>query len=155
MKVNIKEYLNAMSKEEIRLAEDVQHFADRIENPIIKALLTVIALDSQKHANLYLVAVDLLSEQRRLMSDKDLEELEKELKDHIKEESEHYEEVKKMIEKVGDERVKLVLNVILEDEQKHHKIFKKLNEVVMRKEGLTEDLIWDMVWKEAMMPGGG
>ena len=50
--------------------------------------------------------------------------------------------------------VKQVLQYILDDERRHHELLKKIHELIIEKETLTEQDIWDLAWKDVPWHGG-
>jgi hypothetical protein len=58
---------------------------------------------------------------------------------------------------VEDEKVKLLLSAILEDEKRHHALLKMVLEILVRGEAITEADWWDLLWKNVPFhgaPGG-
>ena len=67
---------------------------------------------------------------------------------------ETYTELLKTIE---DEKEKLVIKYILSDEVRHHVLLKRLHKMIVEKETLTEQDLWDLTWKDSIShgsPGG-
>jgi len=154
IKVDIRSVLNDMVGEEYDLSKKLHKLADQIDSTVIKSLLKVIALDSEKHSNLYLAAIDLLDQTRRMIPEADVDKIQEEIDFHIRNEARHFDEVKKIMDSVNDPKIMMILGMILEDEGKHHRIFQELKNAIMSKEALTEDIVWDMVWKDAVFHGG-
>ncbi|MEM3404387.1 MAG: hypothetical protein QXJ17_07630 [Nitrososphaeria archaeon] len=154
IKVDMKNILKDMVGEEYDLSKKLKELAEEINSSVIKSLLMVIALDSEKHSNLYSTVIDLLDVSRRMVPESDIERIESEVDYHIRNEARHFDEVKKIMDSTEDFRIKFLLELILEDEAKHHRIFKELKNAIMSKEALTEDIVWDMVWKDAVFHGG-
>ena len=56
-----------------------------------------------------------------------------------------------------DEKEKIIIQTILKDEIRHHKILKTIHETIVKKETLTEEAIWQMMWDDSVShgsPGG-
>jgi len=154
IKVDVRNVLNDMVGEEYDLSKKLRKLADQIDSNVIKSLIQVIAMDSEKHSNLYLTAIDLLDKTRKMVPESDVDKIQEEIDFHIKNEARHFDEVKKIMNSIDDPRIKMILSLILEDEGKHHRIFQELKNAIMSKEALTEDIVWDMVWKDAVFHGG-
>ncbi len=60
-------------------------------------------------------------------------------------------------EGVEDKAVKFLLEAILKDEVYHHALLKRVHEMIVKRETLTESYIWEMIWKDTTYhgaPGG-
>ncbi|MEM0053658.1 MAG: ferritin-like domain-containing protein [Nitrososphaeria archaeon] len=152
--MNVKDVSQEMVKEEYELSQRLLKLVESIDSGVIKALLTTVAFDSEKHSHLYLAILDLLDKSRKMVPESDIEKIQDEIDLHIKIESKMYRTVKSLLENVDDPKIKMVLQLIMDDEIRHHKIFQELKNVIMSKEALTEDVVWDMVWKDAVFHGG-
>jgi len=60
-------------------------------------------------------------------------------------------ELEDIIPGVDDPKVSLLLNAIMADERKHHKLLKRIADVLVRGETITEHDWWEAVWKD--VPG--
>jgi len=52
---------------------------------------------------------------------------------------------------VEDERISLILNAIVEDERRHHKLLRRVHEILVSGEAITEQDWWEAIWKD--VPG--
>jgi hypothetical protein len=53
--------------------------------------------------------------------------------------------------------VKLLISAIADDESRHHKLLLDIKEKIAKPETLTEDILWEMIWKDSPWhgtPGG-
>jgi rubrerythrin len=80
--------------------------------------------------------------------DLEFEELEKHLRLHIEMEQEMINAAKGLMEEVEDQRVKKILTWIYEDELFHHPMMKVLLEVVLKREMISEEDVWDMLFRD-------
>ena len=58
---------------------------------------------------------------------------------------------------VKNEKIKLLLNAILEDEKRHHELLKRVLEILVKGETITEEEWWDVLWRNVPFhgsPGG-
>lgn len=129
-----------------------------LKNVLVRELLGSIASDSRKHASFYKALLQFLSAPSTAMTEEEYETLEKVVKEHVRIEAEMVEFIKKLLsEGELDNRVEYLLRYILEDELRHHALLKGLLEAVVKREVITEDQWWDLVWKDAVFrgtPGG-
>lgn len=99
-----------------------------------RLFLLEIRLDSQKHAGILKGILEVLSSvpssqtlwEHRLESYIDPLVVKKELNSHMEREAEMIKHVEKEIAKTKDEGLKLLLQHIIEDEKKHHKILETI-----------------------------
>jgi len=131
--------------------------ADETDNILIAGLIRGIALDSIKHASLLGALNTLLSKTTPMIEEKRMEALEKHIVDHMKLEEEAIKTYREQLERVEDERIKLVLQYLVVDEERHHSLLKRIHKWIIQPQTLTEDDLWDMFWKDSMFhgsPGG-
>jgi rubrerythrin len=142
-----------MAKGEEKLAKEIDKLAGSVRSYGIKLLLEVMALDSRRHAKFYGTLADILEPGRRMISPADLSRIQEKIEYHIKEEAYHMNEVKKMADSTDNPKVKMILNIILKDEIRHHSIFQALKDEVIVKETLIEEDLWNRmydpsIWKQ-------
>ncbi len=152
---NLKEQL---SRAEADYARKLRDLAGKLRHPVIKAIVIGVALESEKHSYYYKALAEL-ARGSPVLSEDDLDLLKKELAMHVEEEKKDYEELRSILESSEelDARVRLLLESILEDERKHHSLFKTVYEKVAEMESVSEQEFWDSVWRDAVYhgaPGG-
>lgn len=128
-----------------------------VKNPPVKGVLKGISLDSVKHAELYAAAVELLTTVSRALSQENLDKQRALVERHIRMEAELIKKISKVLPSVENEKVKLLLNAILEDEKRHHALLKMVLEILVRGETITEEDWWELLWKNVPFhgaPGG-
>jgi len=79
--------------------------------------------------------------------------LEEKLKPHIEKEKEILEAVTKLMEEVEDDRIKKILIMIYEDELMHHPFMTNFLDLVIKRETITEQDIWDMLFRDLSTHG--
>lgn len=129
----------------------------KIRNPAVKGVLKGISLDSVKHAEMYKAAIELLSSVPPALTQQEFDELMKFVKKHIAEEEKAILSMEEVINHVEDEKVKLLLEAIFSDEQRHHKLLSEIMDVLVKRETINEDDWWDVLWKNVPFhgaPGG-
>ncbi len=135
-----------MAKGEEKLAKEIDRLAGSVRSYGIKLLLEVMALDSRRHAKLYGTLADILEPGRRMISPEDLGRIQEKIEYHIKEEAYHMNEVKRIADSTDNPKVKMILNIILKDEIRHHGIFQALKDEVIVKETLIEEDLWNRMY---------
>ncbi|MHA2290043.1 MAG: hypothetical protein ACXABG_14760 [Promethearchaeota archaeon] len=148
-------------KKQIQLEKDIvasaQAAVKDFKNRMVKELIEGIASDSNKHASLLnsLVAAELGS--NPLIEEKVTDRLKKNLDDHIRLEQQAIDTYKELLKTIEGESETLIIKYILNDEIRHHALLKKIHKMVVEKETLTEQDLWDLTWKDSIShgsPGG-
>ena len=149
-----------LSKEMNEMAEMEEEYAVKLDkdfrgwgNPAVDALIEVIAFDSKKHAILYRTAAYLEEGKNLSIIDIKFDDMEKRLKNHIATEEKMLKKVKEMISKVENEGAKTLLTEIYADEVIHHPFMKKLLELTLKRETITEEDVFNMLFRD--LPTGG
>jgi len=117
-------------------------------NEVVRQLIASIMVDSKKHAGLYKTAAYIMEGKSLSIMDLEFEELEKHLRLHIEKEQEMIDAAKGLMNEVKDKRVKKILTWIYEDELFHHPMLKALLNVVLKRETISEEDVWDMVFRD-------
>ena len=128
-----------------------------IKNPAVKGVLKGISLDSKKHAEMYSSAINLLTDVPQALTEKDLDKQTELVEKHIHLEEEVIRKLKKMIPSVQNKKVMLLLNAILSDEVRHHTLLKKVLDILVKGETITDADWWDVIWENVPFhgtPGG-
>jgi len=144
-------------KTENRIVQSLNKSLVDFGNPAVKGVLKGISLDSVKHAEMYTSAVALLTSVSRALTQENLDKQKDLVEKHIQMEAELIQKISKMLPSVKDSKVKLLLNAILADEKRHHELLKKVLEILVRGETITEADWWDILWKDVPFhgaPGG-
>jgi rubrerythrin len=153
-----KDQLKAFFKESIALEEKIVQMAKKsvedTENQLVKYLIQAIAIDSNKHALLLNALLARLESKTPFIEEKKRDELGKHIQEHIKMESEAIKTYTELIPQTDDPGSKQVLEYILDDEKRHHHLLTRLYELVIEKETLTEEDLWDLTWKDVPWHGG-
>ena len=153
----LTEFLKEQIKIENEIVESLEKSLNEIRNPAVKGVLKGISLDSVKHAEMYSSAVGLLTHVQPALSQEQLDNQRVLVEKHIRVEAELIDKITRKTPTVENSRVKLLLNAILEDEKRHHALLKKVLEILVRGETITEEDWWDVLWKNVPFhgaPGG-
>jgi ribonucleotide reductase beta subunit family protein with ferritin-like domain len=150
------EFFKDQIKLEHHIVESITDSLKNIRNPIVKQVLRAIAFDSQKHAGIYNAAMTITSITPAL-TDKEYKELETIAEKHIADEEEAMSALDKIMPKIEDPKVKFLLESIAADEKKHHELLNRIMELIVKKEAITEEDWWEILWKNVPFhgaPGG-
>lgn len=129
--------LKVQKQVEMQHVETLRVDVDSPANPLVGVLLNSILLDSTKHAAICqaLIDVDAGSTPVKLEIDMDLAvELSQKIKQHVNIETRMIKHLEGMLEKVEDDRVKYILEMMLDDEKRHHSTLKELSSLLDRNE---------------------
>jgi len=161
MFLNSKDELVNFLREQIRIENEVVDSLNsslgEVGNPAVRGVLKGISLDSVKHAEMYASAISLLTRVEPALTQEHLDKQRKLTEKHIRLEAELIEKISKKLSSIEDRKVKLLLNAILMDEKRHHELLKKVLEILVRGETITDEDWWDILWKNVPFhgaPGG-
>lgn len=141
---------------EHRIVEAITRSLKTIRNPVAKQVLRGIAFDSQKHAGIYNAAIALFSVTPAL-TDEEFTRLKETTERHIEDEEKAISALDEFMKGVKDEKIRFLLESIAADERKHHQLLKKVDELIVRREAITEEDWWEILWKNMPFhgtPGG-
>ncbi len=122
---------------------------EKIDNEAVSMALRGVSLDSSKHAEMYRSAIALLTRSSAALSEEQLEIQKTVIESHIKMEETVIKHLEVRLPSVENEKVALLLNAILMDERRHHKLLKALLEILVKGETVTEGDWWDAIWGDA------
>ena len=145
------------SEIEEKYARELQSLASRIKHPALRAIFAGIAKDSEKHSLLYKSIAELLARTQPFISVEELREVSAVIERHVETEAKMLEEAKRLLESTNDPRVKLLVAAIADDEAEHHALLFSVKKRIAELETLTEQVLWDMVWRDSPWhgaPGG-
>jgi rubrerythrin len=142
---------------EKEIVESLNKGVVNIKNPPVKGVLKGISLDSVKHAELYAAAVSLLTDVSQALKQENLDEQKALVEKHIKMEADLIKKLEKIMPSVENTKVRFLLESILADERRHHALLKKVLEIIVHGETITEADWWKMLWEDVPFhgsPGG-
>ena len=151
------EFLKEQVKVENKIVDALNKSLPEIENPTVKGVLKGISLDSVKHAEMYASAVRLMTTVSKALTQENLDKQKDLVEKHIQTEAELIKKISKTLPSVKDNKVKLLLKAILEDEKRHHGLLKEVLEILVKGETITDADWWDILWKDVPFhgsPGG-
>jgi rubrerythrin len=156
-KDELVEFLKEQVKVENKIVDSLNKSLPEIDNPTVKGVLKGISLDSVKHAEMYASAVRLMTTVSKALTQENLDKQKDLVERHIQMEADLIKKISKVLPTVKDNKVRLLLNAILEDEKRHHGLLKQILEILVKGETITEADWWDIIWKDVPFhgsPGG-
>ncbi len=150
-------FMKAQIKVENEIVDSLNSALVDVKNPPVRGVLKGISLDSVKHAEMYAAATELLTSVSQALSQEHLDKQRAIVEKHIRMEEELIKKINKVLPTVENAKVKLLLNAILGDEERHHELLKMVLEILVRGETITEADWWDLLWKNVPFhgaPGG-
>jgi rubrerythrin len=150
-------FLKKQIEIENQIVDSLESSLVKMGNPAVKGVLKGISLDSVKHAQMYASAVSLLTSVPPALSQQHLDRQKDLVEKHIHLEEELIEKISRTTPNIENKKVQLLLNAILLDEKRHHKLLKEVLEILVRGETITDEDWWDVLWKNVPFhgaPGG-
>jgi bacterioferritin (cytochrome b1) len=149
-------FKNQIKIEQI-IVDSVKKGLVEIQNPAVQGVLRGISLDSLKHAEMYSSAINLLTSVPKALTEGNLEKQRELVEKHIQLEAEIIQKLGKSIPSIQNEKVKLLLNAILSDEERHHALLQKVLAILVRGETIMDKEWWAIMWENVPFhgaPGG-
>jgi rubrerythrin len=146
--MSLVERLKMLSDLEEKYAVELDREYRGYGNELVRELIGSVMIDSKKHAGLYKAAAMIAEGRSLAITKEEYDILEERLKRHIEKEKEMLEAVTELMEEVKDERIKKILIKIYEDELMHHPFMKSFLELVLKRETISEQDIWDMLFRD-------
>lgn len=156
-----KDELLALFKSQIKIEKKIVDSVNKgisdIKNPVVKGVLKGISLDSMKHSDMYSSAISLLTSVSQALTEDNLEKQIELVEKHIRLEANIIKKLQDVVPSIQNEKVKLLLTTILSDELRHHALLKKVLNIIVRGETITDNDWWDVLWENVPFhgaPGG-
>ncbi|MCK4897117.1 MAG: ferritin-like domain-containing protein [Candidatus Heimdallarchaeota archaeon] len=158
-----KEERLAFFEEQIEVEKKIVETANRIvkgvKNPLVREMIVAIALDSQKHEGMLRALSDRLTGSSPAIDETVSDEIGEAIQEHIELEAEALSQYKGYLDNLccSDDKEKIVIKAIYEDELRHHELLRWIFKTIVQKETLIEEDMWDDIWKDAFThgtPGG-
>jgi len=150
-------FLKEQIEIENKIVDSLNKSLDDIKNPSVRGVLKGISLDSVKHAEMYASAMKLLTEIGSALKEEHLDEQRRPVEEHIEMEARLIKRISEKLPTIENEKVRLLLEAILTDERRHHKLLNEVLKILVRGETITEADWWDLLWKNVPFhgaPGG-
>lgn len=135
--------IRQQKKYEEQTAKSLMPVYQSAQNPLVKALIHSLILDTTKHAETYQMLIDLNTS---AVMGKESEELgKKEIATHLKEEAFMLKQTEEISREIEDKNIKQVILNILDDEQKHHKILTELLSMLQKESKEWDAYIYELI----------
>ena len=131
-----EEFINTIKKWQTLEDETIRSSTELMEksgNPIVRMIMQMIKLDSEKHKIMQQVLIDGLTRQSLSLSPDELAPLAEELGRHIEAEGKSVDLASKALEESELFVTRYILTLLLADEAKHHRLLGDLNEVMLKR----------------------
>ena len=122
-------------------------------NEILREIIESVAIDSKKHAGLYKACAAVLEKNSLSITDVEYEELTKTMEKHITIEANMIKMVDEMMTKIKDDRVRMMLRHIKDDEIRHHNLLRNIAKMVVKQELLLEQDVWNQLFRDVLTHG--
>lgn len=156
-----KDELVGFLKKQVNIENEIVNSVNgalgEIGNPAVKGVLEGISLDSLKHAKMYGAAISLLTRVLPALTQESLDKQRELVGKHVRMEAELIEKISKVLPRIENNNVKLLLSAILLDEKRHHQLLKEVLNILVQGETITEEDWWEVLWKNVPFhgaPGG-
>jgi len=147
------EFIDKQIEMEFSIIKIVEENVSQLGNAFIKDLLLGVSQDSQKHAALLKSLKKAVEGPTPFISETERDKIAKGIDKHIKMEENAVKTYQELADRSDNEQVKTIAMMIREDELRHHALLKELHKAVVEPETLTEDDIWDILWKDTPWKG--
>jgi rubrerythrin len=148
-------------KEQIEIEKEIVNSLSRgiadITNPAVSETLRGISFDSMKHGEMYSAALELLTSAPQAITQEQLDRQRELVEKHIRIEASIIKRISDALPSVSNEKVRLLLNAILEDEKRHHELLRRVLEILVKGETITDEDWWNIIWRSVPFhgaPGG-
>ena len=148
---NFLSFIDGIVKMEEAIVKSVETSVENMSNFAVRSALRGISYDSLKHAEMYRSVADILTEPRPVLDEKQLDEQRTLVAKHINMEEKIIAKLESIIPSLENDKASYVLNLIIEDERRHHAILKRVEELLVKGETVTEEDWWDAVFGD--VPG--
>jgi len=128
---------------EEKTAKKLTALSEAAQNQLIKALLHSIVLDTTKHAETYRMLLDL--DEKAVMGKESKGLGKAEIATHLREEAIMLKQAKEISKAVKDENIKQVVENIIEDEKKHHRVLQQLLGMFEKESKEWDAYLYDLI----------
>jgi len=143
---------------QIKLEDDIIKAATAslavVDNEVIIELIKSITMDSKKHISILnaLIALNSKTGGIKMISEEVKDELQKKIDHHIQLEQKAIERYQEMWEQLENEKEKLLIKTILNDEIRHHEVLSKIYQFIIQDVTLKDEDVFQIIWDD-IKPG--
>ncbi|MHA1221897.1 MAG: hypothetical protein ACTSSG_01330 [Candidatus Heimdallarchaeaceae archaeon] len=154
-----KEFFEKQIEIEEKIIQAARESVKGVKNVLVKEMILSVAIDSEKHKNMLTALLARLTSPTPAIDEKVSEEIAKVIQEHIELEAEAIKQYKEFLDSLCciDDKEKIIIKEIYEDELRHHSLLKFIYKTIVQKETLIEEEMWDHLWTDAFThgtPGG-
>ncbi len=142
---------------EREIVSQANESVERVKNPLVKELIRGIALDSMKHENILSAIEARMAGSTPFLTEEERDAIRGAIERHIEMEREAIERYSEVLKGLEDERLRFLIEYILEDERRHHALLLRIQKLVVEPETLTDQDLAYIMWFDALFhgtPGG-
>jgi rubrerythrin len=147
------EFFKNQIKLEDQIVETAEISAQKISNVIVRDMILGVAMDSRKHKSLLNTLINL-HEKFALIDEDQTDLLRENLEEHIRLEKKAIASYQTLWKNLDDEKEKMIIKFILNDEIRHHKFLKQLHKNLVEKLTFTDEDYWKWAWEGTEWGGG-
>ena len=144
-KLNKLDFLKKQVELEQQIIETAEKSVADVKNKLVKELIMSIALDSKKHESLLSTLIVMNTEVPPYIEEEKLDELATNIKKHIELEAKAIQTYKELLDVLENEKEKLIIREIFNDENRHHLLLKKIHEMIIKQEAITEEDMFEFL----------
>ena len=153
------EFYSNQIEVERKIIATAQKAVKGVKNPLVREMILAVAIDSQKHETMLQALLDRLTGPSPAVDEKVSDEIAEAIQEHVELEALAMKQYKEYLDSqcCVDNKEKIVIKSIYEDELRHHELMRWLYKTVVKQETLIEEDIWDHMWSDAFThgtPGG-
>ncbi len=154
----IEFYSNQIEVEK-KIVAAAQKAVKGVKNPLVREMILAVAIDSQKHETMLKALLDRITGPSPAIDEAVSDEIAESIREHVELEAQAIIQYRDYLDGqcCTDNKEKIVIKAIYEDELRHHELMRWLYKTIVQKETLIEEDIWDHMWSDAFShgtPGG-
>ncbi|MCG3227757.1 MAG: ferritin-like domain-containing protein [Candidatus Heimdallarchaeota archaeon] len=147
------EFFKEQIKVEKQIVETAYKSVEDIKNVLVREMILAVINDSEKHENMLNALIARLKGPTPGIEEKITDELAENLKQHLELEAKAIQMYKELLEKPLDEKERIIIKTIYEDEIRHHELLRWVHNTIVEKETLIEEDIWEYIWADSFSKG--
>ncbi len=144
-KIDKLEFYKKQIELEKLIIETAEKSVADVKNQLVKELIMSISIDSRKHASLLSALILMSTEVQPYIEEEKLDVLADNIKTHMELEARAIQTYKELLETIENEQEKLIVQAIYQDEKRHHLLLKRIHELVIKQEAITEEDMFEFL----------
>ena len=150
---NFRQMIEKQIENERFAANFLHESARKTKNVVIQLLLYQLALDSAKHEQMLKAIVELLKEPSERGLTAEGEGFRKTIEKHVEIERKMLEDFETIVDEAEDNRIRFIIQEIINDEKRHHAVIKRVYELVCESEKVKDEKWWDFLFRYSKLTG--